>query len=69
MNIGVIGYGYWGPNIVRNFVATEDVTVLSVCDKNPKALDKAQKFYPNIKYVTDYKDITTSKVHCGSVRN
>ena len=61
MNIGIIGYGYWGPNIVRNFVATEGVRVVSICDKNPKALSKARKLYPNINYVKNYKDITTSK--------
>jgi predicted dehydrogenase len=60
MNIGVIGYGYWGPNIVRNFVATEGAKVVSVCDVDPNALNKAKKLYPNLSYETDYKAVTTS---------
>ena len=37
-NIGVIGYGYWGPNIVRNFHGQERSRVVTVCDKNAKSL-------------------------------
>ena len=34
LNIGVIGYGYWGPNIVRNFNAIDGAKVISLCDLN-----------------------------------
>ncbi len=36
MRIGVIGYGYWGPNIVRNFHSLDDTEVALVADRNPK---------------------------------
>ena len=60
LNLGVIGYGYWGPNIVRNFNATKDCTIISVCDNNSAALKKAQKNYPALKTTTDFNDIVSS---------
>ena len=48
LNIGVIGYGYWGPNIVRNFNAIDGAKVISLCDLNEAALGKARKLYPAI---------------------
>lgn len=57
---GVIGYGYWGPNIVRNFGNTEGMTVVSICDKNPDMLKRAKKSYPNIELTSDANDILSS---------
>ena len=48
ISIGVIGYGYWGPNIVRNFQSLDLGCVKSVSDLNPKVLAKAKKAYPSI---------------------
>ncbi len=48
ISIGVIGYGYWGPNIVRNFQSWIYGCVKSVCDLNPKALDRARKSFPGM---------------------
>jgi predicted dehydrogenase len=60
LKIGVIGYGYWGPNIVRNFNANESSKVIAVCDKNPSTLKKVTKFYPDIKCVTEADDVLLS---------
>jgi len=60
LRIGVIGYGYWGPNIVRNFCAVEGARVLSVCDTNPHSIDRAKKQYPHLDFCYDYRDITAS---------
>ena len=43
IRIGVIGYGYWGPNIVRNFHAHDCSEVVLVCDKNPKCQERLRK--------------------------
>lgn len=48
LNIGVIGYGYWGPNLVRNFSEIPEATVKMVCDFNPDLLAKVQARYPAI---------------------
>lgn len=60
LNISIIGYGYWGPNLVRNFSITEGITVTSVCDINPDAIKKVSKIYPNIEATTDCNKILTS---------
>jgi predicted dehydrogenase len=59
INIGVIGYGYWGPNLVRNFVEIPGVKVKTVSDFNPKLLAKVQTRYPTIQVTKDCQDIFT----------
>lgn len=61
LKIGVVGYGYWGPNIVRNFNAIEDVKVVSVCDKKQDLQKKLNKIYPDIQFCTESSEITSSK--------
>jgi predicted dehydrogenase len=53
LNIGVIGYGYWGPNLVRNFAELDDARVHAVADLNPTALERVRKRYPGIHLTTD----------------
>jgi predicted dehydrogenase len=60
INMGVIGYGYWGPNIVRNFSALEGARVASICDGNQQALNRARKSYPNSTVTQDCNDILNS---------
>ena len=48
VRVGVIGYGYWGPNIVRNLHGLENAQVVAVCDKNPAALRRAGRSYPGV---------------------
>ena len=60
IRIGVIGYGYWGPNIVRNFNSINGATVHSVCDKNRDALERIIKPYPGIQLTSDLDDILSS---------
>lgn len=58
MKIAVIGYGYWGPNLVRNFSWTPGVEVAYVCDLDEKQLAKVQGMFPNVqKTTTDYQEI------------
>lgn len=58
--MGVIGYGYWGPNIVRNFNSLDDVKVISVCDKKADTAKRVLKVYPTIQICSDSNDITKS---------
>src|SRR5215475_12141011 len=60
IRVGVIGYGYWGPNIVRNFSALERCDVVAVCDRNAKALHRARKSYPAVHLTTDFSEILRS---------
>ena len=60
MKIGVIGYGYWGPNVVRNFHNTPNAVVAAVCDLNVKSLQRVRRTYPSMVLTTNPKDILTS---------
>lgn len=55
----MIGYGYWGPNLVRNFVETPGAQVKTVSDFKPELLAKVQARYPTIQVTTDCQDIFT----------
>lgn len=59
INIGVIGYGYWGPNLVRNFAEIPGAKIKTVSDFKPELLAKVQARYPNIQVTTDCRDIFT----------
>ena len=52
IRMGVIGYGYWGPNIVRNFNSLDGSRVVAVSDLNEELLKKAQKAYPQLRVTT-----------------
>ena len=58
--LGVIGYGYWGPNIVRNFSEHQDCKVVAVCDKNSIALARVLRKHPGVRVTTEVDDIVTS---------
>ena len=60
VKLGVIGYGYWGPNIVRNFAGHQDCEVVAVCDKNPAALARVVGRHPGIRVTTEVEDIVMS---------
>jgi predicted dehydrogenase len=57
IKIGVIGYGYWGPNLVRNFAETTQATVAAVADLDQKKLAAVQRRYPSVKTTTNFQDL------------
>ena len=60
VRLGVIGYGYWGPNIVRNLSSLDGCELMAVCDKSPGALKRAAKAYPSVLTTTDACEILRS---------
>jgi len=60
VRVGVIGYGYWGPNIVRNLNALDQCELVTVCDKNPAALKRAARAYPGVHATKDFSDVLRS---------
>src|SRR5271163_5022574 len=60
IRVGVIGYGYWGPNIVRNLHGLESTRAEMVCDNSPAALARLRKAYPSIRAVSDPAEILRS---------
>lgn len=59
IGIGIIGYGYWGPNLVRNFAETPGANVVAVADLDPKKLETVQRRYPAVKITADFKELLT----------
>jgi predicted dehydrogenase len=57
IGVGVIGYGYWGPNLVRNFAETDGYRLRSVCDGRPERVALAQKRFPGIRGCVDAEDL------------
>jgi len=60
VRVGVIGYGYWGPNIVRNLHGQKNAEAVMVCDKSPAALGRVRKAYPSIETVFDPMEVLRS---------
>lgn len=57
VRIGIIGCGYWGPNLVRNFAELSDFKVVSVCDLQTKRLKSIQAKYPYVTITTEADDL------------
>jgi predicted dehydrogenase len=56
IGIAIIGYGYWGPNLARNFAETEGASLAMVCDADPKRLALAQKRFPALAVGADFDE-------------
>ena len=60
IRMGVIGYGYWGPNIVRNLRGVDGCEVAAVCDRSPGALTRVAQAYPEVATTRDASELMTS---------
>jgi predicted dehydrogenase len=60
IRFGVIGYGYWGPNVVRNLSGLDSTRVVAICDQNQAALRRAKQTYPGLTVSSDCSDIISS---------
>jgi len=57
INFGVIGYGYWGPNVVRNLEALDAARVVAISEVSASGRARAQKAHPNIRVTDDTADV------------
>nr|WP_322490413.1 Gfo/Idh/MocA family oxidoreductase [Chloroflexus sp.] len=57
IGIGVIGYGYWGPNLVRNFAQVSGARVVAVCDQRSERRALVEQVYPSVKTYADVADM------------
>jgi predicted dehydrogenase len=60
IRLGVIGYGYWGPNVVRNFATQPDCRVTTICDGDASARARAATHHPGVRAIADARDVVTS---------
>ena len=61
IKIGIVGYGYWGKNLVRNFYYLNGCHIKHVCEINLKKAKKCSSTYPNINVVNDFNIILNDK--------
>jgi predicted dehydrogenase len=57
IRIGIIGYGYWGPNLARNFAEIADCDVAGICDSQPERLAQALRRHPQAVVTTDLEEL------------
>src|SRR5271169_3269629 len=60
VKFGVVGYGYWGPNVVRNLDRLDEAEVVAVCDKSAAARKKVAKAYPDVLVTDDSAELMSS---------
>lgn len=60
VRIGIVGCGYWGPNLIRNFFQARDSELVALCDMDKKRLNQMQEAYSVKKVYTDYRDMLKS---------
>jgi predicted dehydrogenase len=60
IHFGVIGYGYWGPNIVRNLRSLDSAKLVAICDRSAAAAERAKRANPEVHVTTDPMEILTS---------
>ena len=57
VGVAVVGYGYWGPNLLRNFAQLAEKCKVLCCDKDPERLAKARRYYPDIETSSSYQEV------------
>ncbi|MBZ5581667.1 MAG: Gfo/Idh/MocA family oxidoreductase [Acidobacteriia bacterium] len=60
IRIGVIGYGYWGPVVARNFQSADGCELAAVCDRIPGLAERARKSYPGVEVTGDASEVVRS---------
>jgi predicted dehydrogenase len=60
LRIGVIGYGYWGPNIVRNFTGAKNAQVTVICDTNQTSRERAERAHAGVRVTSDPQDVLSA---------
>jgi predicted dehydrogenase len=61
MKVGVVGCGYWGPNLIRNFCALDSTCVKIICDKDKDRLSYLKNMYLGVETTTDFNDVLQDK--------
>jgi predicted dehydrogenase len=57
IGIAVVGYGYWGPNLVRNFSLVDGARVVAVVDQRPDRRATVEKLYPTVRTYAEVADM------------
>jgi predicted dehydrogenase len=61
VRVGVVGLGYWGPNLVRNFFELPETELVAVCDLDAERLDRIRRRYPDVRRTTSYDELLADR--------
>lgn len=61
LRIGVVGCGYWGPNLIRNFHSLSDCKLAAICDLDQRRLNHLRSLYPDVETTTSFEELLTRK--------
>lgn len=68
INVAVVGYGYWGPNLVRNFSACPATHVVAICDESPSRLERAAAACPQAKLLESFSEVLNDReIHAVAI--
>jgi predicted dehydrogenase len=67
LRLGVVGCGYWGPKLARNFHELPDTELEWVCDYAQDRLDHLQSLYPTVRATRDYRELLDSDVDAVTI--
>jgi len=59
VGVGVVGYGYWGPNLARNFANADAAQLVAICDMDPAKLALAKRHHPAVVTTTEFRNLLT----------
>src|SRR5437879_3948750 len=60
VRFGIVGYGYWGPKVIRNLDLLEEAKVVAICDKSAASRRKAEKMYSGVLVTDEVNELMTS---------
>ncbi|MBL4889641.1 MAG: Gfo/Idh/MocA family oxidoreductase [Candidatus Lindowbacteria bacterium] len=60
LRVGLVGYGYWGPNLARNFSSNADCELVRIAEKSQERFEVAKQAHPSVDVVTDSSQITSA---------
>src|SRR3954470_20178890 len=67
LRVGIIGYGYWGPNLVRNFSSCPPTQVAAVCDASPARREAVARAYPHVPTVGSVDELLDLKLDAVAI--
>lgn len=67
VKIAVIGCGYWGPNLIRNFRSAQNCEMVICCDKDEQRLKRMRSLYPEVAVTTDYHDLLDAGIDAVAI--
>jgi predicted dehydrogenase len=59
INVGIVGCGYWGPNLLRNLCNLSDCEVKVICDLDIKRLNHLKALYPSVGISTSFEEVVS----------